>query len=75
MNKHTQRIFFLNPSMNYGSSKSANIVFSKSIFDVKNKLIFFKKKLRLRQNILSKKLGGQSLSQLIKNFGLDLLTN
>ena len=61
--------------MNYGSSKSANIVFSKSIFDVKNKLIFFKKKLRLRQNILSKKLGGQSLSQLIKNFGLDLLTN
>ena len=32
----TLKIFFLNLSMNYGSSKSAKIVFSKSIFDVKN---------------------------------------
>ena len=30
-----------NPSMNYGSSKSAKIVLSKSIFDVKNQLNFF----------------------------------
>ena len=30
--------FFQNPSMNYGSSKSAKIVLSKSIFDVKNQL-------------------------------------
>ena len=33
-----------NPSMNYGSSKSAKIVLSNSIFNVKNKLIFFQKK-------------------------------
>ena len=38
-----------NPSMNYGSSKSAKIVFSKSIFDVKNQLIFFKINLGLGQ--------------------------
>ena len=38
-----------NPSMNYGSSKSAKIVFSKSIFDVKNQLNFFKKNLGLGQ--------------------------
>ena len=64
-----------NPSMNYGSSKSAKIVLSKSIFNVKNRLIFFKKKLRLRPNILSKRLGGRSLSRLMKNFGLGLLTD
>ena len=33
-----------NPSMNYGSSKIAKIVLSKSIFDVKNQLNVFKKK-------------------------------
>ena len=60
---------------NYGSSKSAKIVFLKSIFDVKNQLSFFKKKLRLRPNILSKRLGGRSLSRLMKNFGLGLLTD
>ena len=38
-----------NPLMNYGSSKSAKIVFSKSIFDVKNQLNFFKKNLGLGQ--------------------------
>ena len=43
--------------MNYGSSKSAKIVLSKSIFNVKNQLNFSKKKLRLRPNILSKRLG------------------
>ena len=32
-----------NPLMNYGSSKSAKIVFSKSIFDVKNQLNCLKK--------------------------------
>ena len=64
-----------NPLMNYGSSKSAKIVFSKSIFDVKNQLNFFKKRLRLRPNILSKRLGGRSLSRLRKNFGLGLLTD
>jgi hypothetical protein len=37
--------FLFNPSMNYGSSKSAKIVLLKSIFDVKNQLNFFKKKL------------------------------
>ena len=35
--------FFLNTSMNYGSSKSAKIVHSKSIFNVKNQPNFFKK--------------------------------
>ena len=68
--------FFLNNhAMNYGLSKSAEIVLSKSIFNVKNQLIFFKKKLRLRPNILSKRLGGRSLSRLMKNFGLGLLTD
>ena len=67
--------FFLNPSMSHDSSKSAKIVLSKSIFNVKNLLIFFKKKLRLRPNILSKRLGGRSLSRLMKNFGLGLLTD
>ena len=62
-NQHTQMIFFfLNLLMNHNSSKSAKIVISKSIFDVKNQLNFFKKKLRLRPNILSKRLGGRSLS-------------
>jgi hypothetical protein len=38
-------IFFKkNHSMNYGSSKSAKIILSKSIFDVKNQSNFFKKK-------------------------------
>ena len=36
---------------------------------------FFQKKLRLRPNILSKRLGGRSLSRLMKNFGLGLLTD
>ena len=67
--------FFKNPSMNYGSAKSAKIVHSKSIFDVKSQLNFFKKKLRLRPNLLSKRLGGRSLSRLMKNFGLGLLTD
>ena len=38
-------------------------------------LNFFQKKLRLRPNILLKRLGGRSLSRLIKNFGLGLLTD
>ena len=36
---------------------------------------FFQKKLRLRPNILAKRLGGRNLSQLMKNFGLGLLTD
>ena len=76
-NQHTQRknSFFKHPSMNYGSSKSAKIAFSKSIFGDKNQLNFFKKKLRLRPNILLERLGGRSLSRLMKNFGLGLLTD
>ena len=41
--------FFLNPLMNYGSSKSAKIVLSKSIFEVKNQLNLLKKNLGLGQ--------------------------
>ena len=38
------KIFFQNnPAMNYGSSKSAKIVLSKSIFYVKNRQNFFQK--------------------------------
>ena len=36
---------------------------------------FSQKKLRLRPNILAKRLGGRSLSRLMKNFGLGLLTD
>ena len=41
--------FFQNPLMNYGSSKSAKIVLSKSIFEVKNQLNLLKKNLGLGQ--------------------------
>ena len=61
--------------MNYGSSKNDKIVLSMSIFIVKNQLIFFQNKLRLRPNVLAKRLGGRSLSLLMKNFGLGLLTD
>ena len=44
--------------MSHDSSKSAKIVLSKSIFNVKNQLIVFKKKLRLRPNVLAKRIGG-----------------
>ena len=40
---HILKGFFFNRSMNYASSKSAKIVLSKSIFDVKNQPIFLKK--------------------------------
>ena len=51
-NQHTQRKKkFENPSMNYGSSKSAKIEHSKSIFDVQNQPNFFKKKFHLRISI------------------------
>ena len=56
-------------------SKNAKITLSKSILDVKNQLNFFEKKLRLRPNISAKRLGGRSLSRLIKNFGLGLITD
>ena len=39
--------FFQNLSMNHSSSKSTKIVVSKSIFNDKNHLNFFQKKLRL----------------------------
>ena len=44
-NRHPHRkLFENNPTMNYGSSKSAKIVLSKSIFYIKNRRKFFKKK-------------------------------
>ena len=47
--RHTQRKNFqTNWLMNYGLSKSAKMVLSKSIFYVKNQQIFFKKKIHLR---------------------------
>ena len=44
-NQHAQRIFLNNHAMNYGLSKSAEIVLSKSIFNVKNRGNFFKKEI------------------------------
>ena len=38
---YSKEIFFNNPLMNYSLSKSANIILSKSIFNVKNQVIFF----------------------------------
>ena len=119
-----------NPAKNYGSSKSAKIVLSRSIFKIRPIILiglqklrlrpkdrnqsrllkgngfffqksvdelwfikksqyctfkvnfqcqksteFSQKKLRLRPNILAKRLGGRSLSRLMKNFGLGLLTD
>ena len=46
--------FFLNPSMNYGSSKTTKIVLSKSIFYVKNRPILFKKNINLGDHFLVK---------------------
>ena len=43
--------FFFNQSLNYVSSKSAKIILSKSIFDVKNQSHFFKKKFYPRISI------------------------
>jgi hypothetical protein len=43
--------FFLNPSMSYRTSKSAKNELSKSIFNVKNQPIFFKKNFHLRLSI------------------------
>ena len=40
---YSKEFFWKNPLMNYGSSKSAKIVLSKSIFNVKNQPNFFKK--------------------------------
>ena len=37
------KLFKNNPAMNYGSSKSVEIVLSKSIFCVKNQRMFFSK--------------------------------
>jgi len=42
-----QGFLFKNPSMTYGSSKSAKIVLSKSIFDVNNQSNFFKKNVNI----------------------------
>ena len=46
---YSKYFFFFNLSMNYGSSKSAKIALSKSIFNVKNQLIFFQKNLGIGQ--------------------------
>ena len=42
------KIFQNNPTMNYGLSRSAKIVLSKSIFYVKNRQNFFKKKISFK---------------------------
>ena len=44
-------------------------------FQCRKSTEFFQNKLRLRPNILAKRLGGRSLSRLMKNFGLGLLTD
>ena len=44
-------------------------------FQCQKSIEFFQKKVRLRPNIFSKRLGGRSLSRLMKNFGLGLLTD
>ena len=41
----SKEFFYNNPTMNYGSSKSAKIVLSKSIFYVKNRWNLKKKKI------------------------------
>ena len=48
---YSKDFFSKNPSMNYGLSKSAKILLSESIFDVKSKSNFFKKKKYLRISI------------------------
>ena len=44
-----ENLFFFKLLMNYGSSKSAKIIHSKSILNVKNQLKFFKRNLGLGQ--------------------------
>jgi hypothetical protein len=67
----TQRNFFSkNPLM----KKCQNFNF-KVNFQCQKSTEFSQKKLRLRSNILAKRLGGRSLSRLMKNFGLGLLSD
>ena len=54
--------------------KCQNCIF-KVNFQCQKSTDFFQKKLMLRPNILSKRLGGRSRSRLMKNFGLGLLTD
>jgi len=50
--RHAEGNFFgKDPTMTYSSSKSAKIVLSESIFYVKNRRNFFKKKIHLRISI------------------------
>ena len=58
-----------------GSVKKCQNHTFKVNFQCQKSTEFFQKKLRLRPNILSKRLGGRSLSLLMKNFGLGLLTD
>ena len=51
---YSRENFFKQSVMNYGSSKSAKIVLSKSIFNVKNQLNFLRRNLGLGQIYWSK---------------------
>ena len=73
-NQHTQRIFFKSVDELWFIKKYQNCTF-KVNFRCQKSTEFFQKILRLRPNILSKRLGGRSLSRLMKNFGLGLLTD
>ena len=68
------RFFFKSIDELWFIKKCQNCTF-KVNFRCQKSTEFFQKKLRLRPNILSKRLGGRSLSRSIKSFGLGLLTD
>ena len=70
------REFFFKKSVDelWFFKKCQNCTF-KVNFQCQKSTEFSQKKLRLRPNILAKRLGGRSLSRLMKNFGLGLLTD
>ena len=54
-NQHTYLLKGKNPSMNYGSSKSAKIILSKTIIDGKNQWNFFHIRILIEETIFCKK--------------------
>ena len=71
---YSKDFFFRSVDELWFIKKCENCTF-KVNFQCQKSTDFFQKKLRFRPNILAKRLGGQSLSRLMKNFGLGLLTN
>ena len=72
---YSREIFFKKSVDEFWFIKKCQNCTFKVNFQCQKSTEFSQKKLRLRPNILAKRLGGRSLSRLMKNFGLGLLTD